>query len=530
MRVHAVIVLATLPLAAAAPVQAARVQIILDVSGSMRAPLGPETRMDAARKAIRATLAGIQPDSVVALRLYGHRVSQDDKAGSCRDTELTVPFKPLDKAAFLAVVDNAVPRGQTPLTYAVEQAARDFGPVSNEERVIILVTDGAESCGGDPTAAARALQAQGFKLKVHTIGFDVDAAARAQLEALSTATGGEYHDARNAAALAESLTRLAQKSQLVAKADDAFGQPIRGGDSHAMAVALQPGQLHRLDHHQRKGQYDYFYVDTRPNQKVTAFIEAHNVGISIAGNSFREMAISRAGLELQDSTREKLATASSYGQRERRQITAYPAAERAGRVYVLVGSSEGDQHKDSRFQVSVVARPGDAGSSGDAGGSEGEALPIAVGSHKGQLAVNDKADVFKFTADPKATYEVGLRSSDSPGTNLSLKATSADAEVSKSDVREAGSSILLKELRFPRGGDVFVEIAYQTKLGGPDETDYTLVLMHADGSSGAASGATTAQAGATTTIVSFILGSGVPLMLGLVVGATGGYLLGRRKR
>src|SRR5687767_2636528 len=171
MRTSVLVLFAAVSLAAV-PAEAARVEIILDVSGSMRASLGAETRMDAARKAIRATLAGIQPDSVVALRLYGHRVSQEDKAASCKDTELAVPFQPVDKAAFQAIVDRATPRGQTPLTYSLEQAARDFGPASDEERVIILVTDGEESCGGDPTAAAGAGRPPGSSLKVNSIAFD----------------------------------------------------------------------------------------------------------------------------------------------------------------------------------------------------------------------------------------------------------------------------------------------------------------------------------------------------------------------
>ena len=84
-----------------------------------------------------------------------------------------------------ARLDKAVPRGQTPIAYSLQQAAQDFGAPSDEERAMILVSDGIETCGGDPLATVRDLTAKGFKVKVHTIGFDVDAAARAQLEAIS---------------------------------------------------------------------------------------------------------------------------------------------------------------------------------------------------------------------------------------------------------------------------------------------------------------------------------------------------------
>ena len=199
--------LALLPLALMAAsvclaADSARIQIVLDVSGSMRSSLGTQVKIDAAKSAIRETVSGLPDGSVVALRYYGHRVPQERKDESCKDTELVVQFQPLDKSRFLGALDKAVPRGQTPIAYSLQQAAQDFGAPSDEERALILVSDGIETCGGDPLATVRDLAAKGFKVKVHTIGFDVDAAARAQLEAISSATGGEYVDARSASALA----------------------------------------------------------------------------------------------------------------------------------------------------------------------------------------------------------------------------------------------------------------------------------------------------------------------------------------
>jgi Ca-activated chloride channel homolog len=529
-----VLVLFTAASLAAVPAEAARVEIILDVSGSMRASLGAETRMDAARKAIRATLAGIQPDSVVALRLYGHRVSQDDKAASCKDTELSVPFQPVDKVAFQAIVDRATPRGQTPLTYSLEQAARDFGPASDEERVIILVSDGEESCGGDPTAAARALQAQGFKLKVHTIGFDVDVAARAQLEALSSATGGEYHDARNATALAESLTRLTQRSLLVAKGSDALGQEIRGGDGYETAVEIKPDQLYRLDHHQRKDQYDYFYVAVTGGEKVTASIETSQRGVKIRGEAFEETSDPYAGMTVQDGSRRKLGEATIFGDKAAKKSLegSLPDAQ-DGRLYVLIGNQYDDQHKDARFQITLKGRPGDAGQPGDAGNAEPDAMPLATGTHRGRLDAGDKVDFYKFKADARATYRVRLRHS-VQNTNLGLSVASADGDVTKSGLASDGSPATLDGIVFPRAGDVYIEVKYQ--FDDRPETDYTLDVVQTGGEAAATASGETAPTGATSgpslvaRFVSILLWSGVPLVLGLLMGAVGGYLLGRRRK
>ncbi len=227
-------------LGAAIGAQGRRVEIILDVSGSMKAPMGSGSKMDAAKRAIREAITGLDEGGVVGLRYYGHRVPQERKAESCKDTELVVQFQALDRSSFLRVVDGAVPRGQTPIAYSLEQAARDFGAPSDEERSIVLVSDGEETCGGDPLATVRDLAAQGFKVKVHTIGFDVDAAARAQLESISRATGGEFYDARDTSALAESLRQVTQKALLIQR-DSTFGEVIRGGNTYDDAVPIKPG-------------------------------------------------------------------------------------------------------------------------------------------------------------------------------------------------------------------------------------------------------------------------------------------------
>src|SRR5687767_14292377 len=76
---------------------ASRVEYILDVSGSMNAISGSESRIAAAKKALTTMVQGIPDGSVVSLRLYSHRVSPQDKAASCKDTELVIPFGPIDK-------------------------------------------------------------------------------------------------------------------------------------------------------------------------------------------------------------------------------------------------------------------------------------------------------------------------------------------------------------------------------------------------------------------------------------------------
>lgn len=64
------------------------------------------------------------------------------------------------------------------------------------------MTDGIETCGGDPVAAARALKESGIAVTVDVVGFDVASSAeQAALRQVAEATGGEYADAQGAAEL-----------------------------------------------------------------------------------------------------------------------------------------------------------------------------------------------------------------------------------------------------------------------------------------------------------------------------------------
>jgi hypothetical protein len=66
-------------------------------------------------------------------------------------------------------------------------------PAPLSERVIVLISDGKETCEGDPCAMAKALGAEGFT--IHTVGFVVDSAARMQLQCMARVTGGTYFEA-----------------------------------------------------------------------------------------------------------------------------------------------------------------------------------------------------------------------------------------------------------------------------------------------------------------------------------------------
>lgn len=84
---------------------------------------------------------------------------------------------------------------------------------------MIVVSDGKETCGGDPCAAVRELRAAGIDVRVDVIGFDVGADERAQLVCIAGAGGGRYYDARTPEELRGAVARVAGTNWLEALMD-----------------------------------------------------------------------------------------------------------------------------------------------------------------------------------------------------------------------------------------------------------------------------------------------------------------------
>jgi Mg-chelatase subunit ChlD len=231
------------------------VLLILDASGSMNAKLpNGETRIAVAKRAIKG-VAGFMPvQTQLSLRMYGAQSTAHQK--NCQDTHLAVPFGAASAAgsAITTTVNEVKAQGYTPIAYSLGQAATDF-PADAKERVIVLVSDGKETCQGDPVLAARALAAKG--ITVHTVGFIADTAARGQLQAIARATGGTYFDAPVGPELPDTLNQAlnACKKRVV-----------------ALPPKPQPGKLRTTS---ATWLTSHAVLDAETGQKVGAFNSSH---------------------------------------------------------------------------------------------------------------------------------------------------------------------------------------------------------------------------------------------------------------
>ena len=176
-----------------------RVIVILDASGSMWAQIDGKPKLEIARESLRTVLQSVPGDEEIGFMAYGHR-----EKGSCSDIELIVPPATGTAGAITTAADNMKFLGKTPLTAAVKQAAEALRYTEDKAKVI-LITDGLETCGGDPCALGKELKAAGVDFTADVVGFGLTAEEGRQVACLAENTGGKYIQASDEAALKDAL-------------------------------------------------------------------------------------------------------------------------------------------------------------------------------------------------------------------------------------------------------------------------------------------------------------------------------------
>lgn len=149
-----------------------RILFLVDGSGSMLdAWARPnQTKITVAKRIMTKLVDSLRHNDKLelALRIYGHRYPKEQN--NCEDTRLEVPFKPKNHSLIINTLNEIKPKGVTPITYSLEQAAKDFPVGTGYRNILILITDGIESCGGDLCATSRELQKKGVFLRPYIIG------------------------------------------------------------------------------------------------------------------------------------------------------------------------------------------------------------------------------------------------------------------------------------------------------------------------------------------------------------------------
>lgn len=184
--------------------------IVFDASGSMAGAttqdiFTPMTRIQEVRSALAEVLPNVTMFRKVGLITYG--------PGPHMQCNVELKFPPLPNAAtpIMSAVDGLDAAGKTPLSTAVEQAAEVLG-YRTKPGVVVLLTDGEETCGGAPCDLGKKLRATGA-VTVHVIAYQMKAVqwmgpqSVLDVKCLAKQTGGRYVTAQSRADLVREFER-----------------------------------------------------------------------------------------------------------------------------------------------------------------------------------------------------------------------------------------------------------------------------------------------------------------------------------
>ncbi len=187
-------------------IQGGNTIFIFDASGSMWGQVEGTAKIQIAKEVLTGLIQDLPEGINAGLVAYGHR-----KKGDCNDVEELVPLGVLNKEKMIKKIHAINPKGKTPITLSVQKTAEKLKTVG-EETTIILVSDGKETCTGDPCELVKQLKASGIKFTMYVIGFDVTKEEKVQLECMATAGGGLYYEAKNAGELQTAAKKMVEKT------------------------------------------------------------------------------------------------------------------------------------------------------------------------------------------------------------------------------------------------------------------------------------------------------------------------------
>lgn len=189
--------------------------VILDSSGSMVEKIGTENlasqaKIDIAKMAVSNFLTKMPQGVKTGLLVYGHKGSNsiDNKNLSCQGVEEIVKLGRNNYDNIITAVNSFSPKGWTPIAGSFDFAKNIFKNAGNSNKnYLILVSDGAESCDGDPLASATNIKLEVPGIKLIVIGFATDEVTRDLLKKVAVQGNGSYLSANNSSDIAEAFNK-----------------------------------------------------------------------------------------------------------------------------------------------------------------------------------------------------------------------------------------------------------------------------------------------------------------------------------
>lgn len=182
--------------------------VILDASGSMAEKINLEEKISIAKKAVSDFLTKMPPGVKTGLVVYGHKGSNlfSDKSLSCSGVEEVVKLGENNSSSIINAINSFNPKGWTPIAGAINFVKDIFkNKGENDKNYLVLVSDGVESCDGNPLSAAEDLKLEIKNINLSIIGFTNDTETEKFLEKISSLGGGSYMTAFSSSQIARAL-------------------------------------------------------------------------------------------------------------------------------------------------------------------------------------------------------------------------------------------------------------------------------------------------------------------------------------
>jgi len=151
-----------------------RILFQLDGSGSMKELWDGQSKFNRARDLVSHLVDSIEkknPNIEFGLRVFGHQYYYT--LNNCKDSKLEVPFSKNNADAIKTALGKITPQGNTPIAYSLFESLSDFPVDSNASNAEILVTDGVETCQGNPCALSQLFAKRKVSFRPFIIGLGI---------------------------------------------------------------------------------------------------------------------------------------------------------------------------------------------------------------------------------------------------------------------------------------------------------------------------------------------------------------------
>lgn len=418
--------------------------IVLDASGSMWGQIDGQPKIEIARGALGDLLAGWEQTSGLGLIAYGHR-----RKGDCGDIETLVDPATGGPEAVREAVEGLNPKGKTPLSAAVRQAARQLRHVE-EPASVILISDGRESCDADPCSVGAELERTGVDFTAHVIGFDVEGSEQSGLRCLAENTGGRFFAADQAESLNTALSQAAE--QVRADYDHTIlldSQDLPGRTDYSIEAT---GSLEQVDDS----------VAGRPVSEDAGQDEVQGAVVQAQVSSFRDgyhVTGEISSIELEKAAGAFVYVDGELYATEEHTVVIDGSGSGSSTDYTLRTTGPVEAVDGTLSGRRVSAEPGDSVSGPDAGGRVGDdADGYRVGGGIVSVGLEDPSAATVYV-DGRPRHTVVIASGDvSGGTTYEIR---VDGEIEQVDGNVAGFDV--------SGGDRVSEGGASGRVGAGDD-------------------------------------------------------------